>query len=190
MLTYAGMHHTQTLCPPHGRMTLKMAEKSRPQKDWEKANPNKILNKPKPLKALKASSDGTTDKTSSSSDSCPPPPAPEPPAEELLESSTAAHATAEGESVDVTEEEVVSAPALSQLSPAVSPAEETKQPAAVAGGGGGGHANGAEASSKMKEGGKKGGGGGGGSWEATREDWKIDAHAHANEQATLAAPEA
>ena len=168
MLTYASMHHTQTLCPPHGRMTLKMAEKSKTQKDWEKANPNKILNK---LKALKASSDGTTDKT----DSCPPPPAPQPAAEETLESSTAAHATAEAESVDVTEE-VVS-------SPVVSPAEETKQPAALAGGG---HANGSEASSKIKEGGKKGGGGG--TWEATREDWKIDAHAQ--DKTIQAAPEA
>ena len=160
--------HTQTLCPPHGRLTLKMAEKSRPQKDWEKANPNKILNKPKALKALKASSDASSDGTNDKTDSCPPPPAPA--AEQKLESSTAAHATAEGESVDVTE--VVS-------SPVVSVAEETKQPAT-----GGGHANGSEASNKIKEGGRKGGGGG--TWEATREDWKIDAHA----QATLAAPEA
>lgn len=168
-----------TLCPPHGRLTLKMAEKSRPQKDWEKANPNKILNKPKALKALKASSDGTTpDKT----DACPPPPAPA--AEEPLESSTAAHATAEGESVDVTEEvESVDVTEEVVSSPVVSAAEETKQRAT-----GGGHANGSEASNKIKEGGKKGGvtGGGGGTWEATREDWKIDAHA----QATLAAPEA
>jgi len=35
----------KALCPPHGRLACKMAEKSRTQKDWEKANPNKLTKK-------------------------------------------------------------------------------------------------------------------------------------------------
>jgi hypothetical protein len=29
------------LCPPHGVLSVKMAEKSRQQKEWERANPSK-----------------------------------------------------------------------------------------------------------------------------------------------------
>jgi len=35
------------VCPPHGRLTLKLAEKSRQQKEWEKANASKIAGKEK-----------------------------------------------------------------------------------------------------------------------------------------------
>lgn len=43
------------LCPPHGRLSIKIAEKSRQQKDWEKANRNKIIGKePKETKEPKA----------------------------------------------------------------------------------------------------------------------------------------
>mmetsp|Transcript_95150 Transcript_95150/g.138953 ORF Transcript_95150/g.138953 Transcript_95150/m.138953 type:complete len:583 (-) Transcript_95150:577-2325(-) len=35
----------KTLCPPHGRLAVKLAEKSRAQKEWEKANPNKLTKK-------------------------------------------------------------------------------------------------------------------------------------------------
>jgi RNA recognition motif-containing protein len=43
------------LCPPFGCLSIKIAEKSRQQKDWEKANRNKIIGKePKETKEPKA----------------------------------------------------------------------------------------------------------------------------------------
>jgi len=37
----------KNLCPPHGRLAIKIAEKSRQQKEWEKANPGKCPKKAK-----------------------------------------------------------------------------------------------------------------------------------------------
>ena len=41
------------VCPPHGHLTLKLAEKTRQQKEWEKANAGKITGKDKKSKDSK-----------------------------------------------------------------------------------------------------------------------------------------